>query len=318
MSMTGPSLRGAVDLSALTRKAAVAATGHNPDESMPAAMPLIFVATDANFATVLEISRRVPVVVDLWAEWCGPCKQLTPILERLVTEYAGRLLLATVDVDANPQLASAFAAQSIPTVAAVLAGQPVPLFTGAIPEPQVRAVFERLLEVANENGINGRIPVASSDETAPAAGAGDSTLPAVPDLPPRHQAAFDAIERGDYEAAAAEYRAAIAQNPRDADAVAGLAQVNLLGRLQGHRLADIRQAAAQNPNDLGAQMAVADLDLSGGHIDDAFERLLEVFRTADAADRNQIRERLLELFDVVGTADPRVSRARSRLASLLY
>src|SRR5690606_682630 len=111
--------------------------------------------TDATFGQILELSRTVPVVVDLWAEWCGPCKQLSPILEKVVTELAGRVVLAKVDVDANPQLAQSFKAQSIPMVVALIAGQPVPMFTGAVPEEQVRQVFDQLLQLAAQNGVTG-------------------------------------------------------------------------------------------------------------------------------------------------------------------
>lgn len=316
MSMHSPSLRGAVDLTSLVQRSRQPATPTGTDSPAAGAgpSPLIVNATDSNFAAVLELSRQVPVVVDLWATWCGPCTQLTPILEKLVIEYAGRLVLAKVDVDQNPQLAQAFGAQSIPTVAAIVAGQPVPMFTGAIPEAQVREVFEQLLQVAAQNGVAGVIPVEGATEF----GAASTAEPPAPALPPRHQEAFDAIERGDYAAAQAAYRAALAENPKDADAQAGLAQVNLIARLQGKTLDQIRNRAASEPANIDAQLDIADLDLSGGHIEDAFDRLLSVFPVASVEDKNRIRERLLELFEVVGSADPRVAKARARLATLLY
>jgi len=140
---TGAVLRGAVDLSSLRARPAAPAAGTGPGEGASpegGASGLVFDVTDATFPQVLELSRTVPVVVDLWAEWCGPCKQLSPVLEKVVTELAGRVVLAKVDVDANPQLAQGFRAQSIPMVVALVAGQPVPLFTGAVPEEQVREV----------------------------------------------------------------------------------------------------------------------------------------------------------------------------------
>lgn len=279
---------------------------------------LVLDGTDANFGELLELSMTVPVIVDLWAEWCGPCKQLTPVLEKLVAEYAGRFVLAKVDVDSNPQLSQAFQAQSIPTVAAVIGGQPVQLFSGAIPEAQVREVFQRVLDLAAQNGVTGTAQAAEG--TAPVAGAAEpeEAAPAEPELPPHHRAAYDAIERGDYDTATTEYRSALAQDPRDKMAVAGLAQVSLLARLQGRTVAEIRAAAASAPDDLDAQLLVADLDLSGGHIEDAFDRLLTLFPSQDAAGRNTIRERVLELFEVVGTEDPRVPPTRARLTALLY
>lgn len=299
-----PSLRGAVDLSSLASRVPV---HEQPAESVR--FPAIVEGTDTNFSAIIELSNTVPVVVDLWATWCGPCAQLSPILEQLTVEAAGRIVLAKVDVDANPGLAQAFGAQSIPTIVGLIAGQPVPMFTGALPEAQVREVFAQLLTVAEQNGVAGAVPI-----DAPAH---PSEQPSEP-VNPHYQAAFEAIEAADYAAAAAAYRAALAENPRDSDASAGLAQVNLLARLHGKTLDAIRNAAALHPNDVDAQLDVADLDLSGGHVEDAFTRLLDVFPTASADDRQRIRERLLELFEVVGVTDPRVNAARTALASLLY
>jgi putative thioredoxin len=305
----GAVLRGAVDLSALRNRPAAPADGAAPAPA--GAVPsLVMDVTDATFGGVLELSRTVPVVVDLWAEWCEPCKQLSPILERVVRELDGRVVLAKVDVDANPQLAQSFRAQSIPMVVALVAGQAVPLFTGAVPEQQVREVFAQLLQLAAQNGVGGRVE-ASGEEPAEEA-------PEEPQLPPLHAEAFAAIEEGDYARAQRAYEQALAENPRDEDARAGLGQVRLLARLQDADAAAVRAAAAEGPTDIPAQLAVADLDLSGGHIDDAFDRLLELFAALPSDQRGPVRERLLELFGVVGDADPRVLAARRRLASLLF
>jgi putative thioredoxin len=308
----GAVLRGAVDLSSLRGRPAAPAAGTGPGEGASpegGAPGLVFDVTDATFPQVLELSRTVPVVVDLWAEWCGPCKQLSPVLEKVVTELAGRVVLAKVDVDANPQLAQGFRAQSIPMVVALVAGQPVPLFTGAVLEEQVREVFAQLLQLAAQHGVTGTVPVESE--------AGEEE-PAEPALPPHHQEAFDAIEAGDYARAVSAYEAALAENPRDEDARAGLSQVRLLQRVQDLDLQDARAAAAAAPADIAAQFAVADLDVAGGHVEDAFGRLLELFAALPGDERAAVRERLLELFGLVGDADPRVIRARGQLASLLF
>jgi putative thioredoxin len=206
----------------------------------------------------------------------------------------------------------AFQAQAIPTVVAVVAGQPVPLFAGVQPDDVIDQVFDQLLELAGQHGVAGRIESGEAEEGVAA------SEPAEEPLPPLHQEAYDAIERGDFEAAASAYRTAIAQDPRDTLAVAGLAQANLLGRLQGKTLDSIRNTAAASPNDLDAQLDVADLDLSGGHVDDAFDRLLTLFPTLDPERKRVVRERLVELFEVVGVDDPRVITARRRLTNLLY
>lgn len=305
----GAVMRGAVDLSSLRNRPAA------PAGDAPAAAPsgdarsLVMDVTDASFPQVLELSRTVPVVVDLWAEWRGPCKQLSPILEKVVLELGGRVVLAKVDVDANPQLAQGFRAQSIPMVVALVAGQPVPLFTGAVPEQQVREVFSQLLQLAAQNGVTGSVEAGAPTQ---------ESAPEEPELPPLHAEAFAAIEEGDYARAIAAYEQALVEDPRDADAKAGLGQVKLLQRVQDLDLQEARAAAAAAPQDIGAQFAVADLDLTGGHVDDAFARLLELFAALDPDARGVVQARLLELFGLIGDADPRVLRARGRLASLLF
>ncbi|EYT59323.1 MULTISPECIES: tetratricopeptide repeat protein [Microbacterium] len=307
MSEISPAaLRGAVDLSSLRNRPTPPADG----APTPGVVDLVVDATDETFGQILELSRTVPVVVDLWAEWCGPCKQLSPIIEKVTRELGGRVLLAKVDVDANPQLAQSFRAQSIPMVVALIAGQPVPMFTGAVPEQQVRDVFAQLLQVAAQNGVTGTLSVAEAGaEPAPAA---------EPELPPLHAEAFAAIEVGDYAAAIKAYEKALAENPRDEDALAGLGQVRLLDRVQGLDLQAARAAAAEGPLDVQAQFNVADLDLAGGHVDDAFGRLLDLFAQLPSDQRAPVRERLVELFGLIGAEDPRVVSARNRLSSLLF
>ncbi|WP_091232958.1 tetratricopeptide repeat protein [Microbacterium sp. 3J1] len=303
-------LRGAVDLSALRNRPSPTASESSSQGAPAGVADVVVDATDETFGEILEISRTVPVVVDLWAEWCGPCKQLSPIIEKVTRELGGRVLLAKVDVDANPQLAQSFRAQSIPMVVAVIAGQPVPMFTGAVPEQQVREVFAQLLQVAAQNGVSGTLDVGGAAE--------DEATPEEPALPPLHAEAFAAIEIGDYAAAITAYEKALAENPRDEDAIAGLGQVRLLDRVQRLDLQEARAAAAAAPHDVQAQFDVADLDLAGGHVEDAFARLLDLFSQLPADERTPVRERLIELFGLIGAADPRVVSARNRLSSLLF
>lgn len=300
-------LRGAVDLSSLRNRPAAPAAGA---QSPSTGTDIVVDATDESFGQILELSRTVPVVVDLWAEWCGPCKQLSPIIEKVARELGGKVLLAKVDVDANPQLAQGFRAQSIPMVVALIAGQPVPMFTGAVPEQQVREVFAQLLQLAAQNGVTGTLNVGEVSEGQEA--------PEEPPMPPLHAEAFAAIEAGDYAAAIVAYEKALAENPRDEDAIAGLGQVRLLDRVQHLDLHDARAAAAAQPRDVQAQFDVADLDLAGGHVEDAFGRLLDLFAQLPSDERTPVRERLIELFGLIGAADPRVITARNRLSSLLF
>ncbi|WP_314095742.1 tetratricopeptide repeat protein [Microbacterium foliorum] len=307
--MSPAALRGAVDLSSLRNRPAAPAPGAQPQTGAPMA-DVVVDATDESFGQILELSRTVPVVVDLWAEWCGPCKQLSPIIEKVTRELGGKVLLAKVDVDANPQLAQGFRAQSIPMVVALIAGQPVPMFTGAVPEQQVREVFAQLLQLAAQNGVTGSLDVGAPSE--------QPDVPEEPPMPPLHAEAFAAIEMGDYAAAIVAYEKALAENPRDEDAIAGLGQVRLLERVQKLDLQDARAAAAAGPLDIAAQFDVADLDLAGGHVDDAFGRLLDLFAQLPSDERTPVRERLVELFGLIGVTDPRVVTARNRLTSLLF
>lgn len=320
-NLSSASLRGAVDLTALVNRAnrpAVDGGAHgaaapaSPTE--PIAVPsLVLDVTEQNFQTLLELSALVPIVLLFGSMRSAQTGQLAPVLERAVRGADGRLLLARVDVDANAQLAAAFQVQVVPTVAALIAGSPVAMFSGAVADEQLLAVLQQLLTLAGESGVTGTVSAPDEPENT-----AEASEPIEAPLPPLHQAAFDAIGQGDYASAIQSYRTAIAQDPRDALAVAGLAQVSLLARLQGADAEQVRSAAAANPAGVVEALAVADLDLSGGHVEDAFARLLEVFGRLDSDGRNQVRTRLLDYFEIVGAGDPRVSAARRQLTMLLY
>lgn len=276
---------------------------------------LIFDVDEAGFQQeVLQRSTEVPVVIDFWAEWCEPCKQLSPVLERLAGEYAGRFVLAKIDVDANQMLFQQFGVQGIPAVFAVVAGQPVPLFQGAAPEAQIRQVLDQLILAAEQQfGIVGA-------PATDAAAEGDEPVAQQPATPydSALAAAHEALDAGDLGGAVQAYRNVLADDPGNTEAKLGLAQAELLSRVQGADAQVVRKAAADNPADPAAQIAAADLDLVGGHVEDAFGRLVDAVRRTVGEDREAVRVHLLELFEVIGADDPRVVAARGALARVLF
>ncbi|MGB8020505.1 MAG: tetratricopeptide repeat protein [Candidatus Nanopelagicales bacterium] len=313
--MSNISAYGAVDLAALAaaRKAQdqadhraeerAAARAANPD-----ATPLVIDVTDSTFQTdVLDLSMRVPVVIDLWATWCGPCRTLSPILERLAAEYAGRWVLAKVDVDANPAISQAFQVQSIPSVFAVVGGRPLPLFQGALPAVQVKAYLDELLKVAVANGVSGTV-----------SGGPEGAASAEEPVDPRMEAAYDAIEAGDWAAARAAYQSILAESPRDPVARAGVALVGVFERVSGLDHAAVLAAADAAPDDLAAQQRAADVLVLDGRPVEAFARMIGAIRFTTGPERERLRAHLIDLFEVVGPEDPSVSRARTDLANALF
>lgn len=301
-------VRGAVDLSAFGRP-----TTPQPGApgGAPAAGGFVVDITDEMFPSVVQQSAKVPVIALLWLPTDPENVQLATTLGALAQEYAGRFLLARISVTDYPQIAQAFQVEAFPTVVAILAQQPVPLFQGVAEAEQIRGVLEEVLEAAAANGVTGALE-SYDGSTATAA---DVPEPE-PELPPLHQKAFDAIEADDLPTAVAAYEQALREDPRDQLATAGLAQVKLLLRTHDVDLVAVRKAAADSPEDINAQLAVADLDLLGGKVEDALGRLVDL--VPDAPDREVLRKRLVEYFDLLGSQDPRVAPARRALMSVLY
>ncbi|WP_189189132.1 tetratricopeptide repeat protein [Streptomyces albiflavescens] len=264
---------------------------------------------------VLQRSTEVPVVIDFWAEWCEPCKQLSPVLERLAVEYNGRFVLAKVDVDANQMLMQQFGIQGIPAVFAVVAGQALPLFQGAAGEAQIRGTLDQLVQVAEQRfGLTGLTVDADAEP---------GSAPEAPEVPAGPydallEAAVQALDAGDLGGAIQAYKNVLSDDPGNTEAKLGLAQAELLQRVQSVDPQQARKDAADKPGDAEAQITAADLDLVGGHVEDAFGRLIDTVRRTAGDDRDAVRLRLLELFEVVGADDPRVIAARRALARALF
>jgi putative thioredoxin len=311
------SIYGAVDLgarqAAAQRRQQAARAAETGESGSGEASAFVFDVTEETFNTdVAERSRTTPVIVDLWADWCGPCKQLSPVLEKLANEAAGAWVLAKIDVDANPRLAQAFQAQSIPMVVAIIGGQMVDAFLGAMPESQVRQWLTQVLAVADQVGAG-----------APGAGGvpgadGVDDLSAVDDLPPAYAEAQAAMESGDMDTATSVIEKALAETPGDPLLKSWLAQATLIKRVGGYDQAAARRDAAASPSDVEAQLRVADIELASGRTEEAFDRLLGVIRRTSGDERNKARVQLLSLFDIFPPDDPQVKRARSQLTALLF
>jgi thioredoxin-like negative regulator of GroEL len=234
---------------------------------------------------------------------------------QVADEYDGRFLAATVDVDAVPQIAQAMQIPQVPLMLVILDGrpatQPIP---GAAPIDDIRAMFNQLAQQLTAQGISGRHqPNAFGDATPGADSADDEEQ-----VDPRYAPAQDALAAGDIDRAVAEYQKLVDGNPADHEAAAGLAMAKVLQRTQGVDLNAARAAAAANPDDVDAQTLVADLDMLGGHVEDAFARLVELVRRTSGKERERAREHLLGLFAAVGNEDPRVLKGRQALASALF
>lgn len=313
------SMFGAVDLSSLapaTKPAGSSgatpspATGDHPAGAPGLPVPLVVDVDASTLRDVAEVSTQVPVIVVLHSPRSQASADLAAVLEELADQYAGRFQLARVNVDTAPEVAQALQAQAVPTVVALIAGQPVPMFQGAVPQEQLRSVIDQLLEVAAANGVNGTIAVDG------AVGAG--TAEAEPEETEVERAAREAIEAGDFAAAEEVYTHAIAQNPGDDDLKVARNQVRLMARLDGQDPHELLAAADAAPTDLAAALAGADAALALGDVNAALGRALEAVRTHAGEDREEARLRLLELFEVIGSTSPEVAQARRRLATMLY
>ena len=314
------SMFGAVDLSSLapatkptgSTSGASPATGDRPTGAAGSGLPVpLVVDVDAsNLRDVAEVSTQVPVIVVLHSPRSQASADLATVLEQLADQYAGRFQLARVNVDTAPEVAQALQAQAVPTVVALIAGQPVPMFQGAVPQEQLHSVIDQLLEVAAANGVNGTIAVDGS--------AGAGTAEAEPEETEVERAAREAIEAGDFAAAEEVYTHAIAQNPGDDDLKVARNQVRLMARLDGQDPHELLAAADAAPSDLAAALAGADAALALGDVNAALGRALEAVRTHVGEDREEARLRLLELFEVIGSTSPEVAQARRRLATMLY
>jgi len=321
---------GAVDLSALVNRArqqstqsAPARAGEAPAQTAPGTpgsaaqneaaaattdglgvTSLVQDITPNELAKFVKFSEKVPVLVEFHTVRTETSVSLSRKLVAEVNRRGGELILLRIDGDNAGQLLQAFQVQSLPAVAALLMGQPVPLFNGDQDPPVILQVLDKLIQLAVENSITQRATVTS-----------DAPVATEPALPPRHQAAQDAIAAGDYEGAVREFEAALNEAPADVLAATGLAQAKLLERTDK---LDLERVLSEPSTTLASVIEKADVLAVIGHFDKAFGAILDTFEVATKEDRELLRNHLLELFKVAGSNTPEVAAARARLTNLLY
>ncbi|MCA1781374.1 MAG: co-chaperone YbbN [Dermatophilaceae bacterium] len=301
-------LRGAIDLSGLKSRPSRAAGGPS-GAARPGAVPVLEV-TDATFQQAVATTTSVAAVLVLYSGAIAESADFVDVVVQAAGESGGRLQVMTADIDSALAIRQAFQVQSVPMVFGLVQARPVPLFGGVYSREEVAAVLGQLIELATQEGVTGTVAAAEPDGEHPAI--------SEEQLSPHHETAFAAIESGDFEAARAAYERALADDPDDEEARLGIAQVGLLQRTTGIELRAAREAAAERPNDVDAQLLVADLDVLGGHIEDAFVRLVELVRRTAGPERDRVRTHLIGLFEVVGPADERVRKGRTALMSALF
>ncbi|MFF1411312.1 tetratricopeptide repeat protein [Streptomyces sp. NPDC058289] len=281
---------------------------------------LVFDTDETRFEShVVPLSGEVPVILDFRAEGFEQGRELSLLLERLTLEANGRLALAALDVAANQNLIREFRIQALPAVFAVVAGQAMPLFQDFVSEGEVRGVLAQLVQIAEERfGVIGvEVDPGAEGAAAPGPGAVEVEEPAGP-YDALLDEAIEALDADDLDGAVRAYKNVLAADPSNTDAKLGLAQTELFVRVKEMNPQAVRAAAAENPKDPAAQIAAADLDLAGGHVADAFGRLVDTVKVTFGDDRDAVRVRLLEMFEVVGPDNPLVTSARTALARVLF
>lgn len=297
--MTDP--YGIIDLAALKQPADGGATAGEASAHE-------VTVTEQGLQQIVGDSQQIPTLLLVTSSRVPEGAGFLASLRRGVDAHAGAVRLAVVDADTQPRVAQALQVQQLPSLLLLLLGQVQPIVAGVLPDGEIDALLTQVLDLARQQGLE--VPAGEGSEGA--------EEPAAEPLPPLIAEAYEAIDRGDLDGAVAAFEKHLRENPADAEARTGLATVTLMRRTQGVDLDEVRRAAAEKPGDLSAQMLAADVDMLGGHVDDAFGRLLDLLRGADQDTKDAVRTRLLELFEIAGAEDPRVAPARKRLANLLF
>ena len=331
------SLAGAVDLEGVKRRVeaqakqaarASAAGDQGAQSSAPKAGGYVIDVNEQSFQAMVQTSVSFPIILLLWQSHDEASFELASQLADAVTALDGRMQLARIDADESPSIAQALRAQQLPAIYGLIGGRPMPISQGLPSDDELQqicsTIMPQLVQVAERSGVAGTAPFvepandAQSDASGDGASDGDSSSSSAEQVPPAHEQAHAQAMQGDYAAAAAEYATVLEADPHDVLAARERAKALLLARNAHADVAAVRKAAGDNLDDVEAQLAVADVDMIDGHIDDAFGRLLDFLAGGHRADAESIRARMLEYFAMLPTDDPRLARARRRLAILLY
>ncbi len=316
----GVSLAGAVDLEALKHqvKAEPGQVG-----GAPAAGGYVIDTTENTFQAMVQTSATFPILLLLWVPTDDRLFPMARVLGDAVNALNGQIQLSRIDISSNPSIAQALQVQGAPALFALIAGRPMPLLQGLPGDDELKQLTDevilKIIQAAAQSGVNGTAPYSGDPDSDAAKSAGATGAGAgAEQVPPEHAEAHRLAEEGDYAGAAAEYERVLESDPSDALAARERAKALLLARSGSADVRDVRAAAAAAPDDVEAQLAVADIDMIGGQIQDAFDRLLDFLAAGHKADIEPVRKRLLEYFAIPEPTDPRLARARRRLATLMY
>ena len=299
--------------------------GESPEAS---STDLVFDASEANFmAHVLDASQTVPVIVDFWAPWCGPCRTLGPQLEEAVIAAKGAVKMAKVNVDENQMIAGQMRVQSIPTVYAFWQGKPIDAFQGAIPASEVKAFVEKVV-AANGGSADGGLgdAVAAAEEFLAAGEAADAaqTFSAILGESPNHPGAYGGLVRAlialnDLEQAEAVLNGAPAEIAQTPELETAYAQLELAKQAaNAGPIGDLRSKVEENPEDHQARFDLAQALYASGAAEEAVGELLEIFRRDREWNEGAAKTQLFTIFDALKPNDPIVLNGRRKLSSLIF
>ena len=294
-------------------------------QAQPAGADAIKDVTDQTFmADVVEASREVPVIVDFWAPWCGPCKTLGPQLEAAVQAKKGAVRMAKVNVDENQMIAGQLQVQSIPTVYAFWQGQPVDGFQGALSQGDVQRFVEKIAALAGDGGLGEALEAAEEMLVQGAVADAAQTFAAILGEEPENAAAMGGLARahiamGDLDTAEALLNNAAPAIAAAPEIEAARAQIALARQAdEAGPLAELQSAVAANPDDLQARFDYAKALYAAGQVEAAIEELLDLFRRDREWNDGAAKAQLFTIFDALKPTDPLVQKGRRRLSSMIF